>query len=159
MNTEQTVDALADSSVNPKVKLAMLWVALMFFYIYNDIFSLQQPGHLAELMAGELQGVEITQGILFGGAMLMALPSVMILLSLTLSARVNRVVNLVVGGFHLFVLVGTQFVGEGEVWGYWRLLEILEAVFLGIIIWTAWAWPTTQTHGRRIVSPADRIHT
>jgi hypothetical protein len=73
----------------------------------------------------------------------MAFPSFMVLLSLTLKARANRLVNIIVGIFHVFVLLGTQFVGEGgEVWLYWRLYEVLEAGFLVLIIWTAWKWPT-----------------
>ena len=50
--------------------------------------------------------------------------------------------NIIVGIFHVFVLLGTQFVGEGGVWFYARLYELLEAVFLALIIWTAWKWPT-----------------
>ena len=72
----------------------------------------------------------------------MAFPSLMVLLSLTLKARANRLVNIIVGIFHVLVLLGTQFVGEGETWFYWRLYELLEAMFLTLIIWTAWKWPT-----------------
>ena len=142
MNTKQTASILEDRKVNVKAKLAFLWVALMFFYIYNDLFSLMQPGHVAELVEGQLEGVQFTQTLLFGAAVLMAFPSIMILLSLTLKARVNRLVNIVVGILHIFVLLGTQFVGEGETWFYWRLYELLEAVFIAFIIWTAWKWPT-----------------
>ena len=148
MNTEQSAFMLVDRQVNVKVKLALLWVALMFFYIYNDIFSLFQPGHVADLVEGQLEGVQFTQTMLFGAAALMALPSIMILLSLTLQARVNRWVNIVVGIFHIFVLIGTQFVGEGESWIYWRFYELLEALFLVLIIWTAWKWPTTASQNQ-----------
>ena len=144
MNTEQTASMLEDRRVNVKVKLALLWAALMFFYIYNDIFSLFQPGHVAELVEGQLGGVQFTQTVLFGATVLMAFPSFMILLSLTLKARINRVVNIVVAILHIFVLLGTQFVGEGETWLYYRFYELLEAVFLVLIIWTAWKWPTTE---------------
>lgn len=138
-----TTTALEDRQVNVKVRLALLWVALMFFYIYNDIFSLHQPGHVAQLVEGSLGGVQFTQPLMLGAAALMAFPSVMVLLSLILKARANRLVNIIVGIFHLLVLLGTQFVGgSGEVWLYWRLYELLEAVFLGLIIWTAWKWPT-----------------
>ena len=145
MNTKQTTAILQDRKVNMKAKLALLWVALMFFYIYNDLFSFFQPGHVAELVEGELEGVEFTQTLLFGAALLMAIPSFMILLSLTLKARVNRLVNIVVGILHILVLIGTQFVGEGETWFYWRFYELLEALFLALIIWTAWKWPTTES--------------
>ena len=136
---------LEDRKVNVKVKLALLWVALMFFYIYNDIFSLWQPGHVAELVEGQLEGVQFTQLILFSGSILMAFPSFMVLMSLTLKARANRLVNIVIGILHILVLIGTQFVGEGETWYYWRLYELLEALFLVLIIRTAWKWPNTES--------------
>lgn len=136
---------LEDRKINVKAKLALLWVALMFFYIYNDVFSFFQPGHVADLSDGNLEGVEFTQTVLFGAAVLMALPSFMILLSLTLKARVNRLVNIVVGVFHILVLAGTQFIGDGEIWFYWRFYELLELLFLVFIIWTAWKWPVTES--------------
>jgi predicted tellurium resistance membrane protein TerC len=145
MNTKQTTAMLEDRKVNMKAKLALLWVALMFFYIYNDLFSFFQPGHVAELVEGELEGVEFTQTLLFGAALLMAIPSFMVLLSLTLKARVNRFVNIVVGILHILVLIGTQFVGEGVTWFYWRFYELLEALFLVLIIWNAWKWPVTES--------------
>ena len=145
MNTNNTGSILEDRKVNVKAKLALLWVALMFFYIYNDLFSLWQPGHIADLVDGQLEGVQFTQTLLFGAAMLMAFPSFMVLLSLTLKASVNRWVNIVVGIFHILVLLGTQFVGEGETWFYWRFYELLEALFLVLIIWTAWKWPASES--------------
>ncbi|HEY5671619.1 MAG TPA: DUF6326 family protein [Anaerolineales bacterium] len=145
MNTKQTASMLEDRKVNVKAKLALLWVALMFFYIYNDLLSLMQPGHVAQLVEGHLEGVHFTQTLLFSAAVLMAFPGFMILLSLILKAKANRLVNIVIGIFHILVLLGTQFVGEGETWFYWRLYELLEALFLALIIWTAWKWPTTES--------------
>ena len=136
---------LEDGKVHVKVKLALLWVALMFLYVYNDIFSMYQPGHVAELVEGQLEGVMFTQTLLFGAAVLMAFPGFMVLLSLTLKARANRILNIVVGILHILVLIGTQFVGEGETWFYWRFYELLEALFLALIIWTAWKWPISES--------------
>lgn len=145
MKTKKTAGTLEDRKVNVKVKLALLWVALMFLYVYNDIFSMYQPGHVADLFEGHLEGVEFTQTLLIGAAVLMAFPSFMVLLSLILKARVNRIVNIVVGIFHILVLLGTQFVGEGETWFYWRFYELLEALFLVLIVWSAWKWPTSES--------------
>lgn len=142
METKRNVIMLEDRTVNVKIKLALLWAALMFFYIYNDIFSLFQPGHVAELVEGQLEGIRFTQPLLFGAAVLMAFPSFMVLVSLTLKARVNRMVNIIIGILHILVLISTQFVGEGETWYYWRFYELLEALFLAVIIRTAWKWPT-----------------
>lgn len=145
MKTKSKTIQLEDKKINVKVKLALLWVALMFFYIYNDIFSFFQPGHVADLVEGHVEGVTFTQTVLFGAAILMAFPSFMILLSLSLKARANRLVNMIIGVLHIFVLIGTQFVGEGETWYYWRLYEFMELVFLALIIWTAWKWPKTES--------------
>jgi hypothetical protein len=145
MKTKMTAKMLENRRVNVKVKLALLWVALMFLYVYNDVFSMFQPGHVAELVEGQMEGVQFTQLLLFGAAVLMAFPSFMILLSLTLKARTNRLMNIVVGIFQVLVLLGTQFVGEGETWFYWRFYELLEGLFLALIIWTAWKWPTSES--------------
>jgi len=145
MKTKKSAGMLEDNKVNVKVKLALLWAALMFIYIYNDIFSMFQPGHVADLAEGHMEGVQFTQTLLFGAALLMAFPSFMVLLSLILKARVNRIVNIVVGIFHIVVLLGTQFVGEGETWFYWRFYELLEALFLVLIIWSAWKWPNVES--------------
>ena len=145
MKTKKISSMLDDKKVNVKVKLALLWVALMFLYIYNDIFSMYQPGHVAELFEGHLEGVQFTQTLLFGAAALMALPSFMVLLSLILKARVNRLVNIIAGIFQILILIGTQFIGEGETWFFWRFNELLEALFLVMIIWTAWKWPARES--------------
>lgn len=135
---------LENKKVNVKVKLALLWVGLMFFYIYNDLLSFFQEGHVAQLVEGNLEGVVFTQPIMVGAAAIMAFPSLMILLSLTLKAKANRLANIIVGIFHLLVLASTQFVGEGEVWLYWRLNELFQASFLIIITLTAWKWPKAK---------------
>ncbi len=103
-----------------------------------------------------MEGVEFTQGLLFGAAVLVAFPSFIILLSLTLKARINRLVNITVGAFHIVVLLGTQFVGEGETWIYWRFYELLEVLFLALIIWTAWTWPAAETQHQETTSSASR---
>lgn len=135
---------LVDPKINVKIKLAVFWIALMFLYIYNDILSLYQPGHVAELSEGYSQGMRFTQPILFGAAILMALPGLMVLLCVTLKASANRLVNIIVGIFHIFVLVGTQFIGEQDSWFYWRLYELLELILLLLIIRSAWKWPSTK---------------
>jgi hypothetical protein len=143
--SNKTVGVLEDRMVNVKVRLALLWIALMFFYMYNDIFSILRPGHAADLVKGQLEGVRFNQTMLFSAAVLMAFPSFMVLLSLSLKARANRMVNIIVGFLHIFVLFGTQFIGQGGAWFYWRFYELLELLFLIFIIWTAWKWPAAES--------------
>ena len=142
-SNRKTARILEDVKINVKIKLSLFWVALMFFYLYNDVFSLFQPGHIEELIEGELAGIQFTQELLLGAAILMALPSFMIFLSLTLKAKANRWVNIIVGIFHAIVLVSTLLV-PGELWAYYALYMIFEAVFIVLIVWHAWKWPTQE---------------
>lgn len=135
---------LKDSKVNIKIKLASYWIALMFLYIYNDILSLYQPGHVGELAEGHSQGMYFTQPILFGSAVLMALPGLMVILSVTLKARLNYSLNIIIGIFHIVVLIATQFIGEQDVWLYWRFYEFLEFILLLVIIRSAWIGCSVQ---------------
>ena len=132
---------MKDPKINIKLKLALSWVALMFLYIYNDILSLYQPGHVADLAEGHSQGMVFTQSILLGAAVLMALPGLMVILSVALPARANRLANIAMGAFHILVLIGTQFIGEEAVWYYWRLYEVLELILMIYIVRMAWTWP------------------
>ena len=133
---------LEDIKINVKIKLALFWVALMFFYLYNDLFSFFKPGTVEELVGGSLEGIVFTQELLFGAALLMALPSIMIFLSLTLKAKLNRMVNIIVGIFHIVVLVSTLLV-PGDLWVFYATYMVFEAVFIILIVWHAWKWPTT----------------
>jgi hypothetical protein len=63
-----------DFDVNVKIRLAGLWVALMFFYVYRDVLGFMEPGHVEDLLAG----VRMTEAVLLGSAVLMAIPSVMV---------------------------------------------------------------------------------
>jgi hypothetical protein len=136
-------NSLVDIEINVKIKLALFWVALMFFYIYNDLLSMFKPGTVEELFGGSLEGIVFTQEMLFGAALLMALPSIMIVLSLTLKAKMNRMVNIIVGIFHMVVLVGTMLV-PGDLWVFYATYMAFEAVFIILIVWHAWKWPTQE---------------
>ncbi len=144
MESEKRKRSLQNETVDIKVKLALMWVALMFLYLYNDIFSLFQPGHIVDLADGHLEGVHFTQTLLFSASVLMALPSLMVLLTLSAGAKANRIINISAGFFHILVLVATQFVGDSASWFYWRFYELLEALILLMIIRSSWKWPSAQ---------------
>ncbi len=71
----------------------------------------------------------------------MAVPALMIVSSVTLSARVNRVVNLVVAALYL---PPTIYNAAGESWSYSYFYGFsigLELLLLAFILRTAWRWP------------------
>ena len=63
-------------------------------------------------MAGEIAGIQMTQGLLLGSAVLIAIPNAMIFLSLALKARANRLVNIIAGLVYMAVLGSTFLQGE-----------------------------------------------
>jgi hypothetical protein len=135
---------LEDLKINVKIKLAALWVALMFFYLYNDVFTFYRKEFIEEVLSGEVGGFQITQLFMLGAAILMAIPIFMVFLSLVLPAKVNRWTNIIVGVFLAVVLLATLLV-PGELWAYYALYMILEAVFIVLIVWHAWKWPKQES--------------
>ncbi|MFC1786756.1 DUF6326 family protein [Halobacteriota archaeon] len=136
---------LEDVKINVKIKLSILWICLMFFYLYNDVLSFYRRDTIEGVMSGEFGAgaIQVTPDFLLMGAILMAIPIFMIFLSLALPAKTNRLVNIIVGIFHAVVLLGTLLV-PGELWAYYAFYMILEAVFIALIVWTAWKWPTQE---------------
>lgn len=69
MSTDKkAAKSLQDVKINVKIKLSALWVALMFCYTYADILGFYAPGNIEELLAGEIAGIQMTQGLLLASA-------------------------------------------------------------------------------------------
>ena len=124
--------------INVKIKISALWVAVMFLYLYADVKTFYKSGILEQIIAGEVAGMQITQMFLLGSAILMAIPSVMIFLSLTLNDKVNRWVNIILGIIYTGVMIFTMFLPG--VWAYYIFLGIVEVVLTALIVWHAWKW-------------------
>ena len=130
---------LEDIKINVKIKLSALWVTLMLFYIYADILGFYSPGVIEKVVSGEIGGMQITVIFLFSMAVRMAIPSVMVFLSLALKAKANRVINIIVGLVSFIALVATFFVGELSV--RYIFQAAIEGVLMVWIVWNAWKWP------------------
>ena len=139
--SEETSTALEDTKVNVKSKLSALWVAVMFLFVYVDFFSLYRPGIIEEIMAGIVWEFEITQTWAFSAMVLMTIPTLMIFLSLALTARANRWTNIIVGILYIFVVVGSVI---GETWAFYILGSVVELVLLVLIVGYAWTWPKSN---------------
>ena len=131
-----------------QAKLAAAWTSLMFFVIYIDYFHLYQPGAIDQIRGGVVFGFDITPTLLTIFVAVIAIPALMVMLSMTLPARVNRATNLVVASLYIPVSVFNA-VGESWSWFYFYGLSIgLEVLLLAFIVRSAWTWP------RRSASPA-----
>ncbi|MGK9148022.1 hypothetical protein KXS11_10395 [Plantibacter flavus] len=71
----------------------------------NGPRHLYQPGEIDTIRSGDIFVFDISGALLSGFLALIAIPSLMVLLSLTLPALVNRATNLVVAGVFIPVCV------------------------------------------------------
>lgn len=142
--TMEAPRTLEDVRTPVGVKLAGLWASLMLVYAYVDILGFYKPGSIEEILAGVVWEFDISQGWAVGALTLMIVPILMIVGSLTLPARVNRIANLVVASLYIVVSVGNAI---GEAWVYYYgLAALVEAALLALVIRYAWSWPRTQPH-------------
>ena len=119
--------------VNVPIKLSGLWVALMLTYLLGDVLRI----YSGDLKVGEIGGKQMTQEMWLGIAILMAIPIVMVFLSLTLKQPVNRWVNIVVAVFFfIFNLIGLPTYPSA----YDKFLIVVGLVFNALTVWHAWQW-------------------
>lgn len=136
--TDTTKNALEDIKINIKLKLATLWACFMFLYIYVDYFALYMPKKVENILEGKVFVFEITQGFLSVALISVSIPAVMIFLSVTLSAKINRCVNIIAATIYIPY---SLFNLAGEAWTHMIFGAVLEVVLLCIIIYYTWKWP------------------
>ncbi len=114
-------------------RLSWLWVFYMFNTAYIDINTLYYSvfiNHHAE--------VHYTQTFLLGAAVLVEIPTAMVILSRMLRYRWNRLTNVIVGVLLTVIQIATLFVGTPTL-AYGFISAILIATSAGIA-WYAWNW-------------------
>lgn len=123
--------------IDTKVLLSTLWIVVMINMLKADILSLYIPG-VADEVARTAGETPITL-VMLGGAIMMEISIVMIILSRVLKYRVNRWVNIITGIVTiLFVVVG------GSSYPHYIFIATVEVVCLLLIIWQAWKWPNPE---------------
>jgi hypothetical protein len=133
------VSVLADVPVPIRYKLSALWISVMFLYIYADYFELYVPGKLQSILARQMIPLgPVTQNVLLGTAAMLALPSLMIFLSVALRASATRWLNIAVGAIYTAIQIA---VVSGSGWTFYVAMGLLETALTVLIVWTAWKWP------------------
>ena len=141
-----TRSALEDLRMPVQAKLAAAWTSFMFLYAYVDILGFFKPGTIDDILVGVVWEFDVSQVFMVVALSLMAVPILMVFLSMTLPARANRLMNLIVAPIYVVV---SAFNALGESWTYYYTLSIgLEVIVLALIVRYAWTWP------RRTASPA-----
>ncbi|HMB25119.1 MAG: DUF6326 family protein [Chloroflexota bacterium] len=116
-----------------RIILSALWVALMLVYLLGDVLRIFS----GDFKAGEIRGMQITQKMWLGIAILMVIPIIMVLLALILPQSVNRWTNIVVAVFFfIFNLIGLPTYPSA----YDKFLIVVGLVFNVLTVWYAWNW-------------------
>lgn len=138
MNTDKKT-VLKDFEVNIKIKLAFLWTATTFCYLYGDYFELYTPDKVEGLISGE--NVLNSPMSLFIASLILTIPPLMIFLSIVLKPRVNKVLNIIFGSIFTIMMILIAFGSLTPWYSFYVFLAIVEAIFTFIIVWKAFKWP------------------
>lgn len=116
-----------------QIILSGLWISLVLVYLLGDVMRI----FAGDFEAGEIQGKEIPKIMFLGLAIMMVIPIIMIVLTLTLGNPENRWANIIVPIFFFgFNLIGLPTYKSA----YDKFLIIVGLGFNVLTIWYAWNW-------------------
>lgn len=136
---QRTSTGLDDPPVPVRLRLALLWVAMLLVVAYVDVFMFFRADVLEAALDGEVSGTAfaVGQGFLVG-ALGYVLPAIlMVVASLYLRARALRTTTLVLAPLYAASIV---WFCVGETWVYYLTGSAVEVVLLVAITATAWRW-------------------
>lgn len=129
---------LEDIRVNVKIILAGLWTSVTLCYLYGDYFELYTPGKAQGLVDGHnLLNSPLN---LLMAAVVLAIPAVMVFLSLILKPTINRILNIVVGIFFTLVMLFIGISSFSEWYLFYVFLAAVECIITILIVVYAWKW-------------------
>lgn len=128
-------------SVDIRMKIAALWAANMFIYVYVDIFGFFRADVINGVIAGKVGAFQIDQTFLLLTTIYVVLPSLMIPMTLMLKASISRWANLVLSLLYAASVVAA---GIGETWLYYLAGSAIEVLLMLAIVWLSWTWPRPE---------------
>ena len=130
---------LEDFKAPTTLKLSAAWAATMFLYIYGDYFYMYVPGKLSAMAAGDLGVGHASDTLLLAVSIMMALPSLMIFLSLVLPRMLNKWLNVALGLAYAAIVAMTMR-GAPLFYLFFGSADVLMTL---IIAWMALTWRKT----------------
>lgn len=131
---------LDDFKIHVKLKISVLWISVMFCYLYADYFGLYVPGNLQKMLQGKMGPLgPTTQGALLLTSAMMAIPTVMVFLSVALKANLSRWLNILFGVLYTVIILRTMWD-----WAFFIFYGVIEVTLTGLIVVYAWKWPKQE---------------
>jgi Family of unknown function (DUF6326) len=130
---------------------------MLFVFAYVDIFAFLRADVLEAALDGEVAttGFTIDQTFLTLTLVYILVPALMVVLSLLLKARLNRLLNVVVSGIYVVTIIGAAV---GETWAYYIVGSIVEVLLLAAIARVAWTWPPPESASSLAAAHIDEPH-
>ena len=129
---------MKDFEINIKLKLAALWTAATFCYLYGDYFELYTPDKVESLISGE--NVLSSPMALFIASLIMVIPPLMIVASLLLKPKPNKWLNIIFGTIFTIMQILVAFGSITPWYSFYVFLAIVEAILTAVIVWNAYKW-------------------
>ncbi|MFV0572297.1 MAG: DUF6326 family protein [Xanthomarina gelatinilytica] len=134
---------LENPKVSIKVKLASLWASATFCYLYGDYFELYTPDKVNSLITGE--NIMDSPTTLLIASIILAIPSIMVAVSIFLQPKVNRILNILFGTLFTLMMIFIGIMSTNEWYLFYVFLAFLESIITALIVWYAWKWPKEKT--------------
>jgi hypothetical protein len=131
---------LKNNESDMKLKFLVLWIFVFFNMIFRDLHELGRPGLLQEMMTGVVNGVQITDGLLLIGGIMIEIPLLMLPLSLLLPFKANRLANMWIGALMIPLMIFNY--NSPDLDDIFFL--VFEIAALLLIIWYAWRWSNSS---------------
>lgn len=143
------IDRLQEPQIPLQAKLAAAWASFMFLYVYVDILNFYKPGVVDGILNGLVWKFDVSPALLTVMLVSVSIPAMMVWLSMTLPARVNRAVNLVIATllipYSLFNAAGTTLE-----WATFYGISIgIEVLLLAFILRSVWNWRTLPSNAAK----------
>ena len=122
-------------SLHPKLKLSALWLFTLLNVIFRDIHQFTMKSHLEMLLTGYYNGREVTEELMLIGGMVLEIPIAMVLFSLLLKRRYNRIANFVAVTISA-VLFLIEPPSDLDDWFF----KVIEFIAFIVILITTWRW-------------------
>jgi hypothetical protein len=134
-----TKGVLEEPTISVKHKLSALWASVMFCYIYGDYFELYVPEKVEGLLNGT-NALDSPTKLLIASIVL-AIPALMISLSLMMKASVSRILNIIFGTLFTLMMLLIAVNSMTPWYSFYVFLAFTESIITLSIVWYAWKWP------------------
>jgi hypothetical protein len=102
----------------------------------QEPLGLLGPDEVRQVMAGVVNGVQVTDGLMLIGGIMIAVPLLIIPLTQFLSFKANRLANLLIGVLHLVITIGVNRAPDLDN----AFFAVIEIAALLLILRLAWNW-------------------